>query len=411
MEEYTNTDSLYTGSTEVSENEVSDSVFYETEDSDAQFEDSETQSDELDTQPEDSDVESDESDTQSEDSEIESDESDTQPEDFDTQYDSNGNFIDVDGDFGGDLESAISAANEGDVVKLGDNTYYTSGITIDKNITLEGQGNSVIDGGGTSDTIITLTSEADGAIIRGIEITNGNNGIYGYGASDLTLENLDVNNIGIDQTIRQGQNNTGISLGDADGLRLMNSNVENIGRKAVSVGDTDGATITGLTVSGVNLAAQHSQSHDAAGVKFFNTNDILLSGSQFSDINAINIWNDTTNGTVIRDNVVQNVGEDFAEPDFNSNVQIYGIYNEKSSNATIENNQVTAVDDFLAFNATDFSTQTMNLGSNDFSSSQTGSTDYWVNQAAEQLIATTENPQDANFSLFSGEYYSQANIG
>ena len=354
-------DSLYTGDTDVSEAEVSDSVFDDTTE-------------------------------------------------LDTELGSSDNVISVDEDFGGDLESAISAANEGDVVKLGNNTYYTSGITIDKNIIIEGQEGSVIDGSGTSDTIINLNPGASGAIIQKVEITNGNNGIYSYGASNLTIQDVDVNNIGIDQPMRDGQNNTGIALGQADGSKILNSTVEDIGRKAVSIGDTEGATISGLTVKNVNLAAQHSQAHDAAGVKFYNTHDVAIKGSYFSDINAINIWNDSTNAATIEGNVVENVGEDFIAPSFNTNVEVLGIYNEKSSNAVINNNTVTAEEGFVGFRATEFSTETMSLGSNNFSSSEINTTDHWVNESVEKLIATTPDPDAAGFSLMADAYYAQAVI-
>lgn len=320
--------------------------------------------------------------------------------------------IDVDNDFGGNLGSAIGAANSGDVVKLGSNTYYTDGITIDKNITLEGQGGSRIDGNGTSGAVVTLNDGASGATIRGVEITNGNNGLYGNNAKDLTLDNLNVNNIGLNQTIRSGKNNVGISLGNADGLKLTNSNISNVGRKGVGVGDTNGAEISGLTVQNVNLDAQHAQSHDAAGVKLFNTNNVAVKNSSFADINAFNIWNDTTNGTTIEGNNVQNVGEDFLAPGFNNNVNISGIYDEKSANTTVKNNSGNSTDDrFLVFDATEFSSQSIDFGDNDFSAYELGSQDYWVDEAAEKLIATTENPSDANFSSVSDAYFGQANIG
>lgn len=327
-----------------------------------------------------------------------------------TEINDGDNVLDVDNEFGGDLNSAVSAANEGDTVKLGNKTYYASEINIDKNIALEGQEGSVIDGGGTNNSIIKISSGASGAIIRGMEITNGNNGIEGYGASNVTLQNLDVNNIGINQPMRDGQNNTGISLSNVDGVKILDSTVEDIGRKAVSVGATDGATISGLTIKDVNLAAQHSQAHDAAGVKLYNTNDVAVKNNYFSDINAINIWNDSTNATAIESNVATGVGEDFIKPSFNDYVEIVGIYNEKSSNATVANNDVSALDGFTAFRATEFSTETMNLGSNNFSSSEIGTTDYWVNEEVEKLIATTPDPSAANFSMFSSEYYGQAII-
>ena len=319
-------------------------------------------------------------------------------------------IINVDKDFGGNLKGAIASANDGDVVKLGSKTYYTSGITIDKDITIDGQKGSVVNGGGTLASIFNLTQGATGATIQDIEITNGNNGIYGNGAHNLTLQNLNVNNIGINNPIRTGSNNVGIALGHADGLKLLNSKVHNVGRKGVSVGDTDGAIIGGISVQNINLAAQHSQSHDAAGIKFFNTNDVIIRNSYFSDINANNIWNDTTNGTLIKGNRIVNAGEDFLAPSFNKNVGMVGIYNEKSSNSIVKNNNATSVGKFVAFNATEFTTETMTLENNNFSSFEINTRDYWVNEAAEKLIALTENPDEANFGLFADEYFAQANI-
>lgn len=328
-----------------------------------------------------------------------------------TQPDGNSKTINVDNDFSGDLAKAIASANDGDVVLLGSRIYYTNGITIEKDITLDGQAGTVINGGGSFNPIINLTQQADGATIQDLEITNGNNGIFGYKVFDLTLQNLNINNIGISQTFRDNQYNTGIVLNGADGLRLINSTVENIGRKAVGINDTDGALISGLTVKKVNLAGQHSQSFDAAGIKFYNTNDVIVRDSYFSEMNAIHIWNDTTNATIIDNNVVERVGEDFLAPSFDDNVNITGIYNEKSSNAVIKNNRGTSIDGFLAFNATEFSTETMTLENNDFSSMQINTRDYWVNEPVEKLIATTEDPDAANFSMFADEYFAQAEIG
>ncbi|MGB5712699.1 MAG: right-handed parallel beta-helix repeat-containing protein [Waterburya sp.] len=320
-------------------------------------------------------------------------------------------IINVDRDFKGNLENAIAAAKDGDLVQLGNDTYYTEGIRLNKDITIDGQKGSVIDGGGTSESIFYLTASASGATIQDVEITNGNNGIFAEGASNLTLQNLDINNIGINQTIRNGPNNTGIILSHAEGLRLLDSKIHNIGRKAVGIENTDGGIISGLSIEDVNLRAQHTQSHDAAGIKFFNTNDITVKDSYFSDINGISIWNDTNNSTTIENNVIENVGEDFLAPSFNQQVDIFGIYDEKSYNSVIKNNEVTAIDDFSAFRATEFSGETMTLEDNNFSSSKLGTTDYWVNELAEKLVALTEDPDQADFSLFAEEYSAYANIG
>jgi Right handed beta helix region len=315
--------------------------------------------------------------------------------------------IDVDRDFGGDLASAIAAANPGDVVQLGGHSYYTSGITIDKDITLDGQEGSVIDGNGTLNSIITISSGASGATIQDLEITNGNNGIYGHAASNLTIQNLVVHNIGKNELTADG-NQTGIAFDYATGLQLSNTTIYDVDRKGISVGDTNGAQITNVNVSSVNLAAHHSQSHDAAGIKFYNTNNVVLKDSYFEKINAFHIWSDTTNATVMENNTVMNVGSDFLAPSFNSNVEIAGIYNEKSSNSIVRHNEGTTIGDFTAYKATEFSTQTMTMEDNNFSKIELGTTDYWVNQAAEMAIATTEDPAAADFNLISQEYYAQA---
>ena len=322
-----------------------------------------------------------------------------------------GRVISVDNEHGGNIQNAIANARDGDVVQLGNKTYYTSGIYLDKDITLTGKSDTVIDGGGTYNTVIKIVESASGATIQNLEITNATNGIYSNRAYNLTLQNLDINDIGNNHVVRSGQNNIGIVANHANGLRLLDSTMENMGRSGVNVGDTDGAVISGITVKNVNLEAQHAQSHDAAGIKFFNTNDILLKDSYFSDINANHIWNDTTTNTTIENNTIEKVGEDFLRPTFNPYVDITGIYNEKSHNSTVTDNRSTAVGEFTAFRATEYTIETMVMFGNDFSSVELGSTDYWVNETVEILIAETENPSQADFSLFSNEYYQHMNIG
>jgi len=337
---------------------------------------------------------------------------DSEPQDVAPAIDNNGTIINVDRDHGGDLASAIASANDGEAIELSGKTYYTSGLTIDKDITVFGQEGTIIDGGGTSNSIIRINPGASGATIRDIDITNGNNGIHSYGASNLTLQNLDVYNIGKTERISGGQNNTGIILNYANGVNLTNSRIYDVGRNGVSVGDTNGANISGLTVENINLAAEHAQSHDAAGIKFFNTNDVFLRDSYFTNINANNIWNDTTNKTIIENNTIENVGSAFVVPSFTNinNVDISGIYNEKSSNSVVRYNSGTSVDNFAAYNATEFTTETMVVEDNYFSIIEINTEDYWVNEYAEKLIATTEDPAAADFNLISEEYLAVAII-
>lgn len=327
----------------------------------------------------------------------------------------NNRVLNVDKDFAGDLEKAIAAANDGDTVELGRKTYKTSGLSIDKDITIDGyRGQTVINGGGTDNSIMTLGEGANGATIKDVEITDGNNGINVNGSSNVTMSHLNIHNIGIENPVRNdGTNNIGISLAGADGFKVLDSDISDIGRKGIGVLDTDGGTIDGNTLSNINLAAEHSQSVDAGGIKLFNTNDVTISDNKLSGINAFNIWDDITSNTTIDGNQITGVGADFLAPEYNSFVRVAGIYVEKTHQSTVDNNKVTVSnDDFFAFDATEFSTETLVLGdNNEFPSTDIASTDFWANEEIEKQVAITEDPEAANFSLFADDYYNGGTYG
>ena len=320
--------------------------------------------------------------------------------------------ISVDNDFNGNLRRAIAAAEDGDTVSLGRGVYRTSGITVDKDITIDGYSNgTIIDGNGTDKAIFSLTEDASGATIRDLTISDGNIGIAVEEATDVTLENLHIRNIGIDEPLRDGQNNIGVYLEGADGFQLLDSDIQNIGRKGVGINNTDGGIVSGLTLEDINLDAEHAQSYDAAGIKLFNTNDVEIVGNQLFGINAFHIWNDITSGTKIENNVIVGVGEDFLQPEFNPFVDVAGIYNEKSYESVVKGNVIVADDDFTAFRATEFTTETMIMKDNDFSSVELNTEDFWANESAERLIAVTEDPDEAGFDLFADDFFEEANIG
>lgn len=324
-----------------------------------------------------------------------------------------GKVFKVDQDFGGDLDKAIAAAQDGDTVLLGKGTYRTSGLQINKDITIDGyRDKTIIKGRNANDSIVTINQDGSGTTIQDVIITNGNNGVNVKEATDVTLQNLDINDIGIKKPIRDGQNNIAINLTGADGFKILDSEISDIGRKGIGVIDTDGGTISGVTLEDINLAAEHSQSFDAGGIKLFNTNDVIVKDNQLSGINAFNIWNDLTSNTVIDGNEIERVGEDFLAPVYNRNVNVAGIYNEKSYNSTVDNNTVTVTGRFLAFDATEFTTETLKLGdNNDFPSFLLNTTDYWANERLEIQVAVTEDPDAANFSLFEDDFYNGGTFG
>ena len=317
------------------------------------------------------------------------------------------NVISVERDFNGDLESVIAAADDGDIVKLGARVYYTDGITIEKDITIDGRRGSVIDGEGTSNAIFSLDSAASGTKIQDLEITNAKTGIFGDGATDLTLRNLEIHDIGNDEITKGGEENSAIILDCADGFEIYNSDIYNVSKKGVGINNTDGGVISGLSIQNINLEAEHAQSLNAAGIKLFNTNEITVSNNNLSDINAFYIWNDLTNSTTIENNYLTGVGEDFLAPDFNNMVTVSGIYNEKSYESVVRGNYVEAVDDFLAYDATEFTTETMILEDNYFSSQEINSTDFWANEEIEKTVAITEDPKEANFDLFADDFFER----
>jgi hypothetical protein len=329
-------------------------------------------------------------------------------------------IINVDEEFNGDLDKAIESANDGDTVRLGEKTYETEGLGINKDITIDGiRGKSVINGNGTKESIITINVDGGGSTIQDVEITNASSGINVLNASDVTLKNLEIHDIGIKQVDRSGVDNFGINLSVADGFQVLDSEIYDIGRKGVGVVDTDGGLIKGLTLDDINIDANHAQSYDAAGIKLFNTNDVTVEDNKMSKINAFYLWDDLTSNTVIEGNEFTGVGDSFEAPDFNGNVTVAGMYIEKTYKTSVDNNKITSVDDtrdgagrFLAFDATEFSTETLDLGeNNDFTNQKLNTTDYWAAEKAEKRIATTEEPLKANFDLFSDEFYNSSSFG
>jgi hypothetical protein len=329
-------------------------------------------------------------------------------------------IINVDQEFNGNLDKAIKAANDGDTVQLGEKTYKTKGFGINKDITIDGvPGKSVIDGNGTKESVITINVDGAGSTIQDVEITNASSGINVLNASDVTLKNLEIHDIGIKQVDRSGVDNFGINLSVADGFQVLDSEIYDIGRKGIGVVDTDGGLIKGLTLDDINIDANHAQSYDAAGIKLFNTNDVTVEDNKMSKINAFYLWDDLTSNTVIEGNEFTGVGDSFEAPDFNGNVTVAGMYIEKTYKTSVDNNKITSVDDtrdgagrFLAFDATEFSTETLDLGeNNDFTNQKLNTTDYWAAEKAEKRIATTEEPLEANFDLFSDEFYNSSSFG
>ena len=72
---------------------------------------------------------------------------------------------------GGDIQSAVDSANDGDVIKLEAGEYNISNSNIYKNVTIDSVEGTVLNGNG-AEVGINLSSGASGATIQDVELTN-----------------------------------------------------------------------------------------------------------------------------------------------------------------------------------------------------------------------------------------------
>jgi hypothetical protein len=91
------------------------------------------------------------------------------------------------------ISSAVLAASSGDVIDVGPGVYHEA-VTLTKRVTLEGRvfdpanprNNTTIIDGGVTGVPVSVRATAAGAVVRGLVIRNGNDGLSARGA--LTLE-------------------------------------------------------------------------------------------------------------------------------------------------------------------------------------------------------------------------------
>ncbi|MBP3437021.1 MAG: InlB B-repeat-containing protein [Clostridia bacterium] len=95
------------------------------------------------------------------------------------------------------LQSAVDAVKENEVIVLIGDVYLDAALTINKDVTIEGEGFSIIANGGNMDRVIDITAEADVILseltVNGLAITKAYSRGINVGAKvNLTLEDVDV---------------------------------------------------------------------------------------------------------------------------------------------------------------------------------------------------------------------------
>jgi parallel beta-helix repeat protein len=116
------------------------------------------------------------------------------------------------------IQAAVDAASAGDTIIVRDGTY-TENITLDKSITIKGEGMPVLDGSGVS-SVITII--ADGCTIDGFKITGGPPTWWlEAGIKVLSDNNTILNNVA------ENNGSYGIALFESNYNLLSNNVVEN----------------------------------------------------------------------------------------------------------------------------------------------------------------------------------------
>ena len=179
-----------------------------------------------------------------------------------------------------DISSAIENANPGDVIEIENGTYHEN-IVLDKQLTLRGVGNSIIEGDGVESTILVM---ADGCAIEnlvvrgsgnphaGIEICSNNNNIVG---------NIITQNAGY-----------GVCVSDASNNTISSNTIKENGFSGVQLEEAGQNTISGNTVT----------SNSKSGISLFQSENNLVTDNDADNNNEAGIRLENSNQNSIEDN-------------------------------------------------------------------------------------------------------------
>jgi nitrous oxidase accessory protein len=183
------------------------------------------------------------------------------------------------------LQQAIAVAAAGDTLQLLDGVYYGP-VVIERRLTLEGSGHSVIDGGGEGSV---LTVKAAGTVIRNLRIRNSgtdlsteDSGVFITREADRTLaegNTLDANLIGIylkgprdaivrnnritgRKDLRMSERGNGIHLWNTPGS-IIEGNAVRYGRDGVFVTTSNNNIFRNNTFRDLRFAVHYMYTNDS----------------------------------------------------------------------------------------------------------------------------------------------------
>ncbi|MDD3622682.1 MAG: NosD domain-containing protein, partial [Methanofollis sp.] len=206
------------------------------------------------------------------------------------------------------IQDAVDSATAGDVITVNAGTYDED-VTVDKRLTLRGEGNAIVNGGfllggaaagatvenfivnqGTDSVAINVNSVND-AVVRGCTVSGGIYGIYIQSATNCTVEGCTVSNV----------ENNGIHLESAGQSQVLDNQVSGCGGGFSGFGillytNSPDCLISGNTVQGCTDRGIQIQSGCQGAVIESN----ICSGNN----GGLRVSGCTGTPTVLRDNTV-----------------------------------------------------------------------------------------------------------
>lgn len=148
------------------------------------------------------------------------------------------------------IQAAVDAAADGDVVRVSKGTYAP--FAVHTPITVKGKGKPVVDGGGTPDPLVTITS-AIGAMVDGFVLRNGTGrGVeIGDGAEEAIVRRCTIDGV-------------------AEGVGIVSGTKHLVEKNRI-----EGVTLNGITLDGTTSLATIAKNR----VKDAGDEGIQLSGS------------------------------------------------------------------------------------------------------------------------------------
>ena len=206
------------------------------------------------------------------------------------------------------IQAAIDAANSGDTISVHTGTYPESVVISTNDITLQGEGNPVLDGTGLG-FVNAITLSANGVTIRGFEIRDyGGQGIRADGTISTPLSGITLRHLNIHDVGSGGGHAHAIDIRHATDVIIQNVTVV-VGSGAVSWAEAirlesiDGVQVINVDVDGGWIGVNFALGDDPDGP----TNGVIK-GSTFANNGFIAVFIANSTSATVKGNTVEDAG-------------------------------------------------------------------------------------------------------